>query len=187
MVVLALFTACRQESEVLPSAIGLSNENPSEGRSGNEKSRPFKATLQSSLNTDPSIPLTLCSGDLPEFAIPDHFLAGNATHLGLLNADLSTLHHDDCNLSFATMTLTTSVAGQLAASNGDLVYYTGEDVIDVFNLLTGGGPTGTINGTWTITGGTGRFDGASGSFTISGPVDFATGTFSAEALGTITY
>ena len=152
-----------------------------------QSQRVFKATLQSSLNTDPSIPPTSCSGDLPEFAVPDHFLAGKATHLGHLNAGLSTLHHDDCNLSFATMTLTTGVSGQLAASNGDLVYYTGEDVINVFNLLTGAGTTGTIEGTWTITGGTGRFEGASGSFTISGLVDFVTGTFSANALGSITY
>jgi hypothetical protein len=147
--------------------------------------RPFKATLQSLVN--PGNPLTECSGDIPGFAIPDHFLAGQATHLGNLNAALSTLHHDDCNLSFATLSLTASVSGRLAAANGDLIYYTGDDVIDASALLTGTGTTGPITGTWTITGGTGRFNGASGSFTINGIVDFIAGTFSAQANGTITY
>ena len=150
-----------------------------------QQTRPFNATLQSSVN--PGNPLTACSGDIPGFAIPDHYLAGQATHLGLLDAGLSTLHHDDCDLSLATFTLMTGVSGQLSAANGDLVYYTGDDVIDVSGLLAGTGTTGAIEGTWTITGGTGRFEDASGSFTINGLVDFVTGTFSAVAEGTITY
>ena len=92
-----------------------------------------------------------------------------------------------CDLSFTTMLLTTSVSGQIAANNGDLIYYTGNDVIDASNFLTGNGYAGTITGTWTITGGTGRFAGATGSFDLNGPADFSTGTFSFEALGTINY
>jgi hypothetical protein len=79
------------------------------------------------------------------------------------------------------------VEGQLAAANGDLLFYTGEDVLDVFNLITGSGPTGTITGVWTVTGGTGRFEGATGSFAIAGPVDFNTMTFHFTGEGTITY
>jgi hypothetical protein len=48
----------------------------------------------------------------------------------------------------------------MAADNGDLLYYTGNDEIDVLNLIAQTGTTGTITGVWTITGGTGRFDGA---------------------------
>jgi len=176
---LILFASCQQADELATPA----NSKTIVERS--QQARPFKATLQSSVN--PGNPLTECSGDIPGFAIPDHFLSGNATHLGLLNSELSTLHHDDCNLSFATATLTTSVSGQLAAANGDLLYYTGEDVINVISLLTATDTTGAIEGTWTITGGTGRFEDASGSFTISGTVDFITGTFNAKATGTITY
>ncbi len=143
------------------------------------------ANFQSSLDTGSSP--TSCSGDLPGFALLDHFLAGQATHLGNLNSSLSKLHHVNCDLSFATALLTASVSGQLAAANGDLVYYTGNDVIDVSGLLTATSTSGSINGTWTITGGTGKFNGASGSFTISGTVNFITGTFTAEANGTISY
>ncbi len=178
---LLLLTSCQQTDELATPA-----ESQKIGQRS-QSARVFKATLQSSVNADPSIPLTQCSGDLPNFGIPDHFLAGQATHMGQLNPVMSTLHHDNCNLSFTTMTLTADVSGQLTASNGDVVYYSGEDVINVFNLLTGAGTTGTINGNWTITGGTGRFEDASGTFTINGMVDFVTGAFSAEAAGTITY
>ena len=176
---LMLLSSCQQENELV---IPLDSKSV-EQRSQNPL--PFKATLQSSVN--PGNQLTECSGDIPGFAIPDHFLAGTATLCGRLIESLSTLHHDDCNLSFATLTLTTTVSGQLAAANGDLVYYNGEDVIDVSNLLQSLGTTGTIEGIWTINGGTGRFEGASGTLTIDGLVDFVSGTFSADAVGSILY
>ena len=75
----------------------------------------------------------------------------------------------------------------VTAANGDLVYYTGTDVIDVSALLTQTGTTGAITGAWTITGGTGRFAGASGAVSLSVTVDFLSGTFSATASGTISY
>ena len=85
------------------------------------------------------------------------------------------------------MLLTTNVSVELAAANGDIIYCSGNDVIDVSKLLTQTGTTGTISGTWTITGGTGRFNGASGSFTINGLVDFVTNTFNCECIGTVNY
>jgi hypothetical protein len=149
--------------------------------------RVFKGNIYSELNLDPSIPPMACTGDLPGLFLPDHFLHGNMTHTGELIWEQSKLRHLSCNLSFVTRQLTASVSGQLATANGDLVFYSGNDVIDVTNLLTGGGPTGSIEGTWNITGGTGRFAGASGSFTINGTVDFTTGTFSCSANGTIIF
>lgn len=177
-----LFAACQQDPNELATPV---SQGPVAKKA--QTTRDFRGNLSSSVNTDPSIPLTACSGDIPEFAVPDHFLSGQAIHIGNFNPALSTLHHDDCNVSVATMLLTTSVSGQLAAANGDLIYYSGDDDIDVSALLTQTGLTGSINGTWTIDGGTGRFEGASGSFTISGVVDFVTGTFTAVANGTITY
>jgi len=172
--------ACQQSPDDLASP---DSSSPISARSSH--SRPFSANLSGTL--DPGSAPTLCTGDLPGLALTGYDLSGNATHLGLLNSDLSVLHHDDCDLSFATMLLTTNVSGQLAAANGDLLYYTGNDAINVFHLLVDPGPNGEITGTWTITGGTGRFDGASGSFTIDGLVDFATLNFSVAASGTITY
>ncbi len=136
---------------------------------------------------DPDAPPTLCTGDLPGLAAADYFLDGQTLHLGNLDGVLSRLHHENCDLSFATMLLTTSVSGQIVAANGDKIYYTGDDVVNVFNLLTASGTTGSIIGTWTIAGGTGRFADATGSVTIDGLVDFTNFSFSVAVDGTITY
>ena len=150
------------------------------------KARPFKATLNAAVDINSLNPPTTCSGVIP-FAAPDFLLSGNATHMGQINAQLSRLHHVSCDVSIVTMLLTTNVSVELAAANGDIIYCSGNDVIDVSKLLTQTGTTGTISGTWTITGGTGRFNGASGSFTINGLVDFVTNTFNCECIGTVNY
>lgn len=171
------FAACESSDDLATPSSRISERS--------QQTRYFSASLSSAI--DVNSPPTACTGDLPGLAVVDYFMSGTATHLGNLNVELSTLHHISCDLSFATMLLTTSVSGQLVSANGDVIYYTGDDVIDVFNLLTGSGTTGSINGTWTVNGGTGRFEDATGSFTISGLVDFTTLTFTAEAVGTITY
>lgn len=182
MLFVLLFAACKKESnDVAP----VSSSNT--GSENLRCARVFKAHFYTSVDTNSSIPPTPCSGDLPGLANPGYFLHGHATHLGKLKSKFSRGQDVSCDLSMATMLLTTSVSGQLASANGDLIYYTGNDAIDASLFLTGAGTTGTISGTWTITGGTGRFAAASGSFHIIGPVDFVTGTFSFNALGTINY
>jgi hypothetical protein len=178
-----LLFACSKETDKELSAPGVvvqSIQSP-------QVVRAISGSISSTINTDPSIPPMQCTGDLPGLFLPDHFLNGNSLHLGVFISQQSTLHHESCNLSIAAMQLTASVSGQIAAANGDLIYYSGNDVIDVTNLLTGQGNTGTIQGTWTITGGTGRFDEASGSITINGLVNFTNGTFNAAFSGTISY
>lgn len=173
--------ACNQSSDDLAtlSSGNLSSRSPLQERE-------ISGEIYSTVDLDPLI-LTPCSGDIPGFALPDQLLDGQALHLGNLNGELSTLHHDACDLSFATALLTTTVSGSLVAANGDELYYSGDDVINVANLLTSSGTTGSITGTWYITGGTGRFDEASGDITIEGVVDFVSGTFQASLEGTVKY
>lgn len=183
-----LLTSCKKESNELSSASTLPVDVASNAMAKKTMvSRSFEISFYTTVDTNSSIPRTSCTGDLPGFANAGVFLHGTATHLGLIDPLQSRLQDVNCNLSFATALLTTNIAGQMASQNGDLVFYTGNDEINVFNLLTGAGTTGTITGVWTITGGTGRFAGASGSFTINGPVDFTTATFSGTGVGTITY
>jgi len=174
-----LIAACNSSSDELASPAGSTAIN-----SRSQQARAFHATLAAALN--PNSAPTACSGALP-LALLDYTISGNATHLGILNSTLSFLHHDDCDLNLETATLSTHVSGQLVGANGDLINYSGEDVINVFNFLTGNGPNGPITGTWTITGGTGKFAGATGSVTLSGLVDFQTLSFTATVDGTITF
>ena len=184
---LALFAACKKDSGITQADAVSQVKSTNQEFARTPVTRPFAASLYSSIDPDPSIPPTPCTGDLPGLANPGHFMHGQVTHLGELNWQQSRLQDISCNLSFATMQLTTHISGQFAAANGDLIYYTGNDVFDVTNLILQTGTTGTMQGEWTITGGTGRFAGATGSFTLNGTVSFITFTFSFEAVGTITY
>ena len=69
----------------------------------------------------------------------------------------------------------------LTAANGDQLMLTGPHDV--------GCPTrpGVVHGTgdWTVTGGTGRFAGATGQGTFDGGADFNKGTFSFQLTGTI--
>jgi hypothetical protein len=177
-------TACKKENDEINTAAAGQTQDLNGAKETQQ--RPFSITLSSS--PDAASALTACSGDLQPFAIGDLFLSGSATHLGQLNAVQSRLHHENCDLSFTTAQLTTGVSGQLVGANGDKIFYTGDDVINVLNLLMQHPELpGTIDGDWLITGGTGRFLSATGYFTISGAVDFATNTFTATGTGTITY
>jgi hypothetical protein len=178
---LALLTSCSKESDDLATPVSL---NQATTKSLAE--RPFIATFSAAVDVNSSNLPTACSGDAP-FVAPDFLLDGEADHLGNINEQTSTLHHDACNLNLTAMELTTSVSGQIVAASGHKIFYTGNDVVDVTNFVTQQGTTGAITGTWTITGGTGRFEGASGSFTINGTVDFITNTFTYQAVGTISY
>jgi hypothetical protein len=155
-------------------------------KGGKAVTRPMKVDLVSSEDPNSSIPPTPCTGDLG-LANAGYFMHGNATHLGQLISSNSRGQDTKCDFRFSTGLLNTEVKGQLAAANGDLIYYTGVDVLDLNSLFIGG-TEGTIKGRWTITGGTGRFAGATGYFDISGPVYFTPPAyFSITGEGVITY
>ncbi len=181
-----LLAACSKDSiEVNPGSSAQNNSTPNSEKTF--VTRSFNATINAVADTDPSIPPTPCSQVVP-IAAPDFLLSGSGIHIGQIDAEFSRLHHSLCDLNTTTALLSTSVEGQLAAANGDLIFYEGDDVVNVAALFTpGGGTTGTITGTWTITGGTGRFEGATGSLTINGVVDLVAFSFTCQCVGTITY
>jgi hypothetical protein len=104
---------------------------------------------------------------------------GIASHLGRsinVNHITVTGPATSCSGGFANINVET-----LTAANGDTLVLTGPHDV--------GCPTrpGVVHGTgdWTVTGGTGRFAGATGQGTFVGGADFNKGTFSFQLTGTI--
>lgn len=128
-----------------------------------KKELPFKGTLQSveTFVVAPPIMSVTANG------------SGNATHLG----QFAISYEVEVNLE----TLSGEGSAQLVAANGDILYAnisgqaTPTGTTDVFNVVE----------EFTITGGTGRFANASGSFTLNRVVNITTGVTSGRFDGSI--
>ena len=128
---------------------------------------PFKGSLQGS-------ELDVFQGPPPGTLAVDGTVTGVATHLGRFTL----VYKVTVSLSDGS----SAGSAQLTAANGDMIFTT---------LVGIGTPTDTpglnqiveIN---TITGGTGRFSGAKGSFIVERLVDLGTGVTSGAFHGTIT-
>jgi hypothetical protein len=133
---------------------------------------PFKsdATLQASLapTSVPNVFTGMLTG------------AGHASHLGRVTLSLTE------TLDFASspgIIVVRDGRMVMVAANGDELHWTYEGT---GSLPDAEGNT-VINGSFVITGGTGRFTDATGTGTIQGSVDTFTGVVSVTYLGTITY
>ena len=117
--------------------------------------------------------------DIPQGTPPttlsvDGTVTGIATHLGRFTYK----YQVTVNLANGTAT----GIGQLIAANGDIIFVS----IVGQGVETGTPGLNSIVETNTISGGTGRFAGAAGSFTVERLVDLATGNTSGSFHGTIT-
>ena len=128
---------------LIAGVISLSAATPA---LANSSQRPFRATLTETLSVEGPL-----SG------------SGNATHMGKVS-DSGSLSVDKSNFP---VSLVFSATGTLTAANGDEVFFS----YVVTQTDTASPPQGMNydeSGNYTITGGTGRFAGATGSGTISG-------------------
>jgi hypothetical protein len=137
-------------------------------------SKPFTATVNFEI-------------DLPDFETCDDDAvrlgfthSGNATHMGLISGSFSHCIDDIFNPKSAFNGL-----GTWIAANGAEVYFEYDLLIEV-DSNTG---QSSVEGLYTIIGGTGRFSGAAGNGTFSGTQDLTTANFAgmAVASGTIVY
>ena len=171
----SMLPAARRLAAVLMAAFVAS------GAIAEPKSTPFAAKLTLTESV-------MFTGTPPCFAIGSLQAAGNATHLGKVTAtshDCINPNPQDPN-SFSFASLGVGPAGLVfIAANGDVLFVT------YSGTLTAQPPgPHLINGHFIITGGTGRFVGATGGGSLSG-YESISQTFSGvgeiEAIGTIVY
>jgi hypothetical protein len=116
---------------------------------------------------------TLVSFNFPIVQL-DCLASGQATHVG---------NSSEESLIAANLILgTTSGTVTLAAANGDELFLTTSGSSSPL-----GGGVNAISGTQTVTGGTGRFEGASGSFTVAGTVNSSTEAISYTLEGSTSF
>lgn len=124
---------------------------------------PFKGSLQAVESYEVNVPTLLVQGSG----------SGNATHLGRYSISYGVV--------VDLVTASGPASAHLVAANGDSLYAEGHGQA----TETGTPGVNQIVETYTITGGTGRFTGASGSFTVRRIVDLATGATSGSFDGYI--
>jgi len=116
----------------------------------------------------------LCEPAAAGVVLPDRLLAtGTASHLGVVN---SVVLGESCAVDLGTGTVTMGGTAVHTAANGDQLFATWTGTLV--------GPALTLN--ITFTGGTGRFEGATGSAVGPGSMDPATGRAEWQASGRIT-
>jgi len=133
-----------------------------------QKQVPFKGSLQGQETDTPQ------GAPPPTTVIAEGSATGIATHVG----QFSFTYQLTVNLTNGTAT----GSAQLVAANGDSI----DTTITGSSDLTVTPGFATITEINTITGGTGRFAGAQGSFTVERLVNLATGFTSGSFHGTIT-
>lgn len=174
VLVAVLFVNCAQPSPTSPTSIRLSARSVAEGVGGvasRSVAVPFKGRLEGNFTFEPEEPPSTFA------AVAFTSVAGQATRLGAFTIEAP--HRVD----LATLPAQANGTFRFRAANGDILTAT----FDGLGTPTASPGLFSIVETAIITGGTGRFTGATGSFVVQRSVDlntsFTTGSFD----GTITY
>lgn len=150
-----------------------SANNSSQGENAlkNDVTRPFSA------HTTGTIAIVYSEENecFPAFAQTQFIGSGTGTHIGN-----STAEYYVCSGSQGE--LSGNFYGILTAANGDKIYFSQSD-LSVFTI----DENFNVTGEFELTGGTGRFEGATGHVDTYGVDDFANMTFDIYMEGTITY
>ena len=133
---------------------------------------PFKGSFQGQEKDQP-VP----SVGPPQQLLVDGTVTGVATHLGQF-----TMHYNVVVSNPINPVATSTGSAQLTAANGDMIFTT---IIGQGVPAPGAPGFAQITEQNTITGGTGRFAGAQGSFTVERLVELATGLTSGSFNGAI--
>lgn len=148
---------------------------PHDGPQAERHSEPFKATLttQETLGYNP----VACPA--APFLQGSTVGTGNASHMGRV-----TLQSTDCPTPSPTVFTFTGGRLLLTAANGDTLH---ADYSGALLPTSAVSPLYSLSGSYRVTGGTGRFRGATGAGTLQGSSNILTGQSSYQASGTIRY
>lgn len=158
VIALFLFAGCEKDEM-------YTNDSYSELKSAHTKMVPLKANCYS-VNT------LMGDYDLPL----EGYLVGTFSHLGKIIPEKSTW--TVTNLILTTEVWVGYVEGQLAAANGDLLFYSFTGTLDV----TKNEYTAVVY----YNGGTGRFEDCTGEASLTGHLDYDTASFIMKINGMIT-
>lgn len=159
-------TACQKDES-------SSSSNSSQGKNTlkNAVTRPFNAHSTGTI----AIVYSETNECYPDFARVEFTGSGTGTHIGNHTSEWYVCSNSQGGLEGPFY-------GTLTAANGDKVYFSQPDP-SVFTIDQNGNVTGEFD----ITGGTGRFEGATGHINTYGVDDFINNTFDIYSEGTITY
>lgn len=159
-------TACQKDE-----SSSADNSSPGKNTLKNAVTRPFNAHSAGTI----AIVYSEENECYPYFPRVEFTGSGTGTHIGNHTSEWYVCINEQQGLEG-------SFYGTLTAANGDKIYFSQPDpsvfTIDEYGNVTGG---------FDITGGTGRFEGATGHINTSGVDDFINNTFDIYSVGTITY
>lgn len=158
--------ACQKDD-----ASSANNSSQGENTLKNDVTRPFNAHSTGTI----AIVYNPENECYPAFPQVQFIGSGTGTHIGNHTSEWYVCLNQQGGLEGAFY-------GTLTAANGDKVYFSQPDP-SVFEIDENGNVTGEFD----ITGGTGRFEGATGHINTTGVDDFANMTFDIHSEGFITY
>ena len=169
-IALPLLAACSDNNLTAPTAAMLSSLTPAASHSADHE-RPFSGRCDTDISISPPV-----AGDAPNVLRLRIEYVCQLAHLGRTTAVAEQI------VTFTS--LTTAIASNTTiytAANGDHLFVTWT------GTASSSGADNTFSGPETITGGTRRFAGATGSTWVTGTASFATMTGQFTSVGTIKY
>lgn len=180
---LLIFSACsKEESGDMFQEDFIIGQEMAEGSSlkggPTDKTLTIKAFARLSALSDPTAPRVMCIPEEYGFSLAGGGnISGVVSFQGRINEELSTFIIDDCMFTGPAEMMVYG-HGVMTGMNGDSYNYISVYVYDLNNL--------TFTGTVDLTGGTGRFEGASGHFDMYDGVNDLEGVSTWKAEGTFT-
>ncbi len=172
---LLLLSGCRKEALPEPLSATVSQDPEMVQKVRLE----YPVVLNSRSEPDKfSLPLQCLPTEYGIRLLSEATLAGTMTYVGEMQPR-SRLYIKQCNMGAGVSSFSTQGRWELNTLTGDQLILIAEERVSLIS--------GTLAGTLTISGGTGRFSGATGSLSVRGSVDLKTGVAKRTGTGMMAF